>query len=224
MSGAPPSSAATDGTATAAACASTPDRRWEAGARRARQLAWFSLVWMAAEGALGLLAGERSGSSSLVAWALGSAIEALASIIVVWRFTGSRLRSETAERGAQRAVAVTFWLLAPYVAILAAQQLVSEAAPSATALGVAVTAASVVAMPVLGLAKHRLGARLGSAATAGEGSQNYLCAAQGAAVLVALVVVASAPVAWWLDPAVAILLAAWAVREGLEAWRGEDCC
>lgn len=197
---------------------------FEGAARRARQLAWGSMAWMTAEGVLGLIAGYRAGSSSLVAWALGSAIEAMASTIVVWRFTGGRLHSETAERTARRAVAVTFWLLAPYVVVLAARELASGAAPSATSLGLAATAASVVVMPALGLVKHRLGARLGSGATAGEGSQHYLCALQGAAVLVALAVTASVPGAWWADPVVALVLGGWAIREGVETWHGEDCC
>jgi divalent metal cation (Fe/Co/Zn/Cd) transporter len=78
-------------------------------------------------------------------------------------------------------------------------------------------------MPALGYAKRRLGARLESGATAGEGTQNLLCAAQAGAVLAGLAVTA----AWgwsWLDPAVALLLAGWAVREGVSAWQGDDCC
>jgi divalent metal cation (Fe/Co/Zn/Cd) transporter len=86
-----------------------------------------------------------------------------------------------------------------------------------------VTATSVVLMPALGVAKRRLGQVLGSGATAGEGMQNLLCAAQGAAVLVGLAVNAAVG-AWWLDPVVALGLAAFAVKEGREAWRGEGCC
>jgi len=76
-------------------------------------LSWLSLVWMSGEGVLGLVAGLRSGSLSLLGWALGSVIEGLASVIVIWRFTGSRPLSETAEGRAQKAVAVSFFLLAP---------------------------------------------------------------------------------------------------------------
>jgi hypothetical protein len=95
------------------ATAANPDERWLRNARYARWLAWASLAWMAAEGAVGLVAGLAAGSIALVGWALGSGIEGLASVIVVWRFTGSRMLSESAERQAQRAVAVSFWLLAP---------------------------------------------------------------------------------------------------------------
>jgi hypothetical protein len=79
---------------------------------RAWLLAWVSLAWMAGEAALGLVAGTRSGSVSLTGWAAGSAIEALASVIVIWRFTGTRTLSETAEGRARRSVAVSFFLLA----------------------------------------------------------------------------------------------------------------
>lgn len=196
---------------------------WQRAARAARWLSWFSLAWMTAEGALGLAAGVAGGSVSLVAWALGSVIEGLAALVVIWRFTGSRLASEDAEQRAQRAVAVSFFLLAPCVAAEAAWDLASGHRASVTALGLAVTAASLVLMPALGYAKRRLGARLGSGATAGEGTQNLLCAAQAGAVLAGL----AATAAWgwsWLDPAVALLLAGWAVREGVSAWHGDDCC
>ena len=177
---------------------------------------------MAGEGALGLVAGARSGSISLTGWAAGSAIEALASLIVIWRFTGSRTLSPTAEDRARKAVAVSFFLLAPYLAAQSVQDLLTGHRPAASVLGIAVTA-SVLVMPVLGVAKQRLGARLDSRATAGEGAQNLLCAAQAAAVLAGLA--ATATLGWWqADPVIALALAALAVREGREAWRGEDCC
>jgi divalent metal cation (Fe/Co/Zn/Cd) transporter len=81
----------------------------------------------------------------------------------------------------------------------------------------------VVLMPALGIAKRRLGEQLGSCATAGEGTQNLLCAAQGAAVLVGLAVNAAVG-AWWLDGVIALGLAAFAIKEGREAWRGDGCC
>jgi divalent metal cation (Fe/Co/Zn/Cd) transporter len=186
-------------------------------------LSWASLLWMVAEGVLGLYSGLRAHSVSLVAWALGSAIEGLASVIVIWRFTGSRRLSDTAERGAQRAIALSFWLLAVSIAAEAIRDLLGTPNVETTALGLAVTAASLVVMPGLGLAKRRLGTRLGSVATAGEGTQNLVCAAQAAAVLLGLGVHAVTGVSW-LDPVIALGLAAWSVREGRSAWRGEDCC
>ena len=91
-------------------------------------------------------------------------------------------------------------------------------------LGIAVTGASVIVMPVLGIAKRRLGGRLGSGATAGEGTQNLMCAAQAAAVLLALAVVALWPGAWPVEPVIALGIAGWSVWEGSRSWRGADCC
>lgn len=116
---------------------------------------------MSLEGAVGLLAGFRSGSVSLVGWALSSVVEGLASVIVIWRLTGTRTLSATSERAAQRAVAVSFWLLAPYVAVQAVLDLLSAHRPSPSSLGIALTVSSILVMPALGRAKHRLGARLG---------------------------------------------------------------
>ena len=178
---------------------------------------------MLVEGAVGLWQGLLIGSIALTGWALGSAVEGLASIIVVWRFTGSRTLSETAERRAQRGVAVSFWLIAPYIAAESLRHLLGEHRAETSVIGIALTAIAVVLMPLLGYAKRRLGARLGSAATAGEGTQNYLCAAQAAAVLIGLAVTAAWPGGWWLDPVIGLGVAAIAAWEGVETWRGESC-
>lgn len=222
---APGPAAAVTGPGTPAGGDSTTrrDAGWQRAARTARLLSWLSLGWMTGEGVLGLIAGARAGSISLIGWALGSAIEGLASVIVIWRFTGTRTLSETAEGRARKAVAVSFFLLAPYLAAESLRNLATGHEPRASGLGIGVTAASVLVMPVLGVAKQRLGARLDSRATAGEGVQNLLCAAQAAAVLAGLGLTAA--VGWsWVDPVVGLGLAVVAVREGREAWRGEDCC
>jgi divalent metal cation (Fe/Co/Zn/Cd) transporter len=200
------------------------DAAWHRAATQARWLAWASLAWMTLEGALGLLAGVDAGSIALVGWALGSVVEGLASIIVVWRFSGTRTLSETAERTGQRAIAVSFWLLAPLIALESIRHLTERGHPTPTTLGIAVTAASLVLMPVLGRAKQRLARTLGSATTAGEGVQNYLCAAQAGLVLATLLVTATWPGGWWLDGVVGLAIAAWAIREGRSSWRGEECC
>ncbi|OBF08385.1 hypothetical protein A5730_10480 [Mycobacterium sp. ACS4054] len=199
------------------------DAEWIRAARWARWLAWASLLWMCAEGALGLWQGFNAGSVSLIGWALGSAVEGLASAIVVWRFSGSRTLSETSERRAQRGVAISFWLIAPYIAFESVRNLLSGARPETTVIGMVLTAVALVLMPLLGWAKRTLARRLDSRATAGEGTQNYLCAAQSAAVLLTLVVLAVWPGGWWVDPVVGLAIAGVAVREGVEAWRGEEC-
>lgn len=217
------------GCARDACCAGPPenpavrDADWYRAARQALLLSWLSLGWMTLEGALGLYAGARAGSVSLLGWALSSVVEGLASVVVIWRLTGSRTLSETSERSAQKAVAVSFWLLAPYVAVQAVHDLLTGAHATTSRLGMALMVSSVVLMPLLGRAKQRLGRRLDSGATAGEGTQNMLCAYLGGAVLAGLAA-NNLVGAWWLDPLVALGVGGVAVREGRDAWRGEECC
>jgi divalent metal cation (Fe/Co/Zn/Cd) transporter len=177
--------------------------------RRARFLAWSSLAWMTVEGGVAVAAGLLASSPALIGFGLDSAIEGLASVIIIWRFAEHRALSDAAEERAQKLVALSFFLLAPYVAFEAIRML-------------ATAETSLVLMPVLGVAKRRLGARLDSAATAGEGTQNILCAYLAAGVLAGLVANALFGL-WWLDPVVALGIAGLAVREGQEAWEGESC-
>ena len=197
------------------------DAGWQRAAQQARWLAWASLLWMTLEGLAGLLAGLQANSISVLTWAASSAVEGLASAIVIWRFTGHRTLSEHSERRAQKWVAASFFLLAPYFVYEAVQRLVTGEQADATALAIALTASSLLLMPLLGWAKLRLGRRLDSGATSGEGVHNLLCAAQAAAALVALIG-AGAGVAW-LDPVAALAIAGVAAKEGAELWRGEDC-
>jgi divalent metal cation (Fe/Co/Zn/Cd) transporter len=197
------------------------DTGWLRAARRARLLAWASLIWMTLEGAVGLLAGIEANSISVLTWAASSAVEGMASVIVIWRFTGRRTLSEDSERRAQRWVAASFFLLAPYFLYEAADRLIHGTAANAAPLAIALTASSVVLMPLLGCAKLCLGRRLESGATAGEGTQNLLCGAQALAALAA-VSAAGAGVAV-IDPLAALAIAGIAAKEGIELWRGEEC-
>lgn len=177
---------------------------------------------MTAEGAVGIIAGSVAGSVALTGFGIDSAIEGLASVIVIWRFTGSRGLSEEAEERAQKLVAVSFFLLAPYVAAQAISDLAGGDHPETSYVGIGLSLGSLIFMPLLGRAKQKLGARLGSAATAGEGAQNMLCAYLAAGVLVGLL--ANLLLGWWwLDPVVALGISGLAVKEGREAWRGEGC-
>jgi divalent metal cation (Fe/Co/Zn/Cd) transporter len=190
---------------------------------RAKALSWASLVYMVIEGAVGIAAAVAAGSVALLGFGLDSAIEALASIIVIWRFTGTRRHSESAERRAQQLVAVTFFLLAPYIAQDAIRTLIDGRHPSVSWVGIGLSISSVIVMPLLGNTKQRIGQRLASAATAGEGNQNLLCAYLAAGVLAGLALNAAFGL-WWADPVIALAIAALAVREGRDAWAGEDCC
>lgn len=196
---------------------------WLRAAKRARFLSWLSLAWMGAEGAIAIVAGIIAGSIALIGFGIDSAIEGLASVVIVWRFTGSRLLSHAAEQRAQKLVAVQFFLLAPYVSAEAIHKLVVTERPQTSWLGIGLVASSVIGMPFLGVAKRRLADQLGSVATRGEGTQNLLCAYLAAAVLVGLLGNTLFGF-WWLDPAAAFVIAAVAIREGLESWRGEGCC
>jgi divalent metal cation (Fe/Co/Zn/Cd) transporter len=192
-------------------------------ARRARRLSWLSLAWMTVEGAVALAAGIAAGSIALVGFGLDSAIEGFASVIIIWRFTGRRIHSAAAEHRAQRLVAVQFFLLAPYVAVESVRALAGGEHPEHSVAGILLAIGSIIVMPLLGVAKQRIADQLGSAATKGEGRQNMLCAYLAGALLVGLLGNTWFG-AWWLDPAVGLLIAAVAVKEGREAWRGEGCC
>jgi divalent metal cation (Fe/Co/Zn/Cd) transporter len=196
---------------------------WLRLARRARLLSWLSLVLMSAEAAIAITAGIMASSIALIGFGIDSLIEGVASLVIVWRFTGSRLLSAHAERRAQRLVAVQFFLLAPYVAIEALRALIGGHHPDVSWLGIGLATASVVTMPALGIAKQRIAEGLGSVATKGEGQQNMLCAYLAGALLIGLLGNATLGL-WWLDPGVGLLIAAVAVKEGIESWRGEGCC
>jgi divalent metal cation (Fe/Co/Zn/Cd) transporter len=200
----------------------TPERYGEL-ARRAKLLSWLSLGAMSVEGIVAIMAGVLAGSIALVGFGLDSAVEGLASVIIIWRFTGSRVMSERAEHRAQKLVAVQFFILAPYVAVESVRALLGGEHAGVSVAGMALAVWSLVTMPLLGIAKQRIAEEIGSAATKGEGRQNVLCAYLAGALLIGLLGNALAG-AWWLDPIVGLLIAAVAVKEGLEAWRGEGCC
>jgi divalent metal cation (Fe/Co/Zn/Cd) transporter len=203
--------------------ASISPQRYRELARRVRLLSWLSLGAMSVEGIVALVAGIMAGSIALVGFGLDSAVEGFASVIIIWRFTGSRVMSESAEQRAQKLVALQFFILAPYVGVESVRALIGGEHPDVSVLGMALAVWSLVTMPLLGIAKQRIAEEIGSAATKGEGRQNVLCAYLAGALLIGLAGNAIAG-AWWLDPVVGLLIAAVAVKEGLEAWRGDGCC
>jgi divalent metal cation (Fe/Co/Zn/Cd) transporter len=198
-------------------------QRYRELAARVKLLSWLSLGAMSVEGIVALAAGIAAGSIALVGFGLDSAIEGFASVIIIWRFTGSRVMSQTAERRAQQLVALQFFLLAPYVAVESVRALAGGEHADVSVLGMALAVFSLVTMPLLGIAKQRIADQIGSAATKGEGRQNMLCAYLAGALLIGLAGNAIAG-AWWLDPVVGLVIAAVAVKEGVDAWRGDGCC
>jgi divalent metal cation (Fe/Co/Zn/Cd) transporter len=195
---------------------------WVRLARRAWVLSWLTLGWLGIEAGFGIVAAIIAGSVALLGFGLDSGIEALASIIVIWRFTGSRLAGALSERRAQKLVALSFYLLAPYIAVEGVLGLAGGDRPETSVVGIVLTSGTFLLEPPLGMAKRRLGHLLGSTATAGEGTQNLLCAYLAGAVFVGLL--ANTVLGWWwLDGTVALIISVWAVREGRNTWRGDRC-
>jgi divalent metal cation (Fe/Co/Zn/Cd) transporter len=169
-----------------------------------------------------MAAGATANSVALIGWGLDCAIQAAASLVVIWRFTGSRVHSRDAERLAQRAVGVSFFLLAPYIVVVAIDHLLTGNPAGASWVGIGLAATDVALMPVLGRAKQRVGGGLRLSATTSEGRQNVLCAYLSLAVLVGLA--ANALLGWWwADPLVALAVAVVVVQAGARTWRGRQC-
>jgi divalent metal cation (Fe/Co/Zn/Cd) transporter len=186
-------------------------------------LAWGGNAWHLIEFAIALAAGIVAGSVALVAFGIDSLIEISAGLTIVWRFTGSRLASATSERRAEQVIALSYFVLAAYVAVESVRDLVGGHEPAVSWVGIGLAAVTAPTMPLLARAKRRVGHALGSAATVGEGGQNMICAYLSIALLVGLL--ANALVGWWwADPAAALVIGAVALREGAESWRGAACC
>jgi divalent metal cation (Fe/Co/Zn/Cd) transporter len=191
--------------------------------RRARVLAWSGIAWHFIEFAIALFAGVVAGSIALIGFGADSLVESIAGFVVVWLFTGQRVGSDNAERRAQQLIAAGFFVLAAYVGAEAIRTLVAGDHPGTSWIGVGLAAFTAPTMPVLALLKRRTGQQLNSSATVKEGAQNMVCAYLSVGLLAGLLLNALAGW-WWADPAAALLIAAVAVREGRESWRGEGCC
>src|SRR3954451_12827192 len=199
----------------------TPDRALLVG--RAQLLARVGLAWHLVEAAVAIAAGVVASSVALVGFGADSLVEAVAGVVVLWRFAGARAGSTDAERRAQRLIGASFFAIALYVGVEAARSLIGGHEPDASWIGIGLSVVTLVAMPPLAAAKARVADRLGSAATRSEGRQNLLCAYLSAALLVGLL--ANAALGWWwADPLAALVVAGVAVREGRAAWRGDPGC
>ena len=190
--------------------------------RRARLLAWGGNAWHVVEFGIAIGAGIAAGSIALIGFGADSLIEGLAGFVIVWLFTGSRLRSPTAERRAQQLVAASYFVLVAYVTVESARTLLGGHHPQTSWLGIGLAAFTAPTMPLLARAKRNVGRKLNSSATVSEAGQNMICAYLSVALLVGLLL--NALVGWWwADPAAALVIAAVAAKEGRQSWQGESC-
>ncbi|MYW96358.1 cation transporter [Amycolatopsis rubida] len=188
--------------------------------RRVRWLVAGTITYNVVEAIVAVSAGTIASSSALIAFGLDSVAEVLSAVAVAWQFASAD--PERRERAALRVIAVSFFLLAAYVAIDSVRSLFGAEA-SHSAVGIVLAAVSLVVMPVLSGAQRRAGRELGSASAVADSKQTLLCTYLSGVVLAGLLV--NALLGWyWADPLAALAIAAVAVREGLEAWRGEHCC
>lgn len=195
------------------------ERRAQLG-RRAQLLAGASVAWNLIESVIAITAGLVAGSIALVGFGLDSIVEVSSGLIILWQFRHAL--PESRERTALRLMAVSFFALAAYVGFESARALTTGAEPEASSVGIALAALSLIVMPFLSWAQRRTGRELGSNAVVADSTQTLLCTYLSAVLLLGLVL--NATLGWsWADPIAGLIIAAVAVREGLEAWRGEGC-
>ena len=192
--------------------------------RRGLWLAGLTIAWNVAEAVVAVGAGIAAGSIALIAFGFDSMIEVLSAFVVTWQFRGE-LRGgfdEDRERRALGLIAVTFFILAAYVVVESTRDLAAGGGGTGTsAVGIVLAAVSLVVMPALAWAKWRTAARLGSPTLQADSHETLLCSWLSAALLGGLVVNAAFGW-WWSDAVAALIIAALAAREGVEAWRGAD--
>lgn len=188
--------------------------------RRAQWLAGASVTYNVIEAVVAIAAGLAAGSVALVGFGLDSVVEVSSGLIILWQFR-HRL-PESRERQALRLMALSFFALAAYVGFESVRALVSGADPDASPVGIGLAIASLLVMPFLSWAQRRTGRSLGSRAVVADSTQTLLCTYLSAVLLLGLVL--NATLGWgWADPLAGLVIAAVAVREGREAWRGEGC-
>ena len=206
--------------------ASTPDvrrpdpPRVQVLHRRVRLLVLAVIGYNVVEAVVAISAGTVASSTALVSFGLDSCVEVLSAAAIAWQFAAPD--PETREKVALRTVAVAFFALAVFVTMQSVRTLVGGGEPEHSSVGIALAAVSVVVMPILSLAERRAGRELGSASVVADSKQTLLCTYLSAVLLVGLLL--NSLLGWsWADPIAALVIAGFAVREGLEAWRGDSC-
>jgi divalent metal cation (Fe/Co/Zn/Cd) transporter len=190
-------------------------------AQRIRLLVAATIAYNIAEAAIALTEGARVSSTALIGFGLDSLIEVSSAAAIAWQFAAKD--PETREKTALRIVAFSFFALAIYVTVDAILSLVGMKEARHSPIGMGLAAASLAVMPVLSLLQRRAGRELGSRSAVADSKQTLLCTYLSAVLLAGLVLNAVAGW-WWADPLAALVIAAVAAREGLEAWRGDTCC
>jgi divalent metal cation (Fe/Co/Zn/Cd) transporter len=188
--------------------------------RRGRRLEYLTLAWNLAEAAIAVAAGWIAGSIALVGFGADSLIECLSGVILLWRLqAGAGARREAP---ALRLVGFSFLLLAAYIAFEAARSLLEREPPQPSSVGIGLSCASLVVMPLLARAKRRVAVRLSSRALRADSRQTDLCAYLSAILLGGLTLNALAGW-WWADPVAGLIMVPIIVREGVEGLRGRTC-
>lgn len=197
----------------------TPERRRELG-RRAQLLAGASICYNLLEAVASVLAGAAAGSVALVGFGLDSLVEVSSGLVILWQFR--RPLPESRERQALRLIGVSFFALAIYVGFESLRNLFGADEPAPSPVGIVIAALSLLVMPFLSWAQRRTGRALGSGSVVADSKQTLLCTYLSAVLLVGLVL--NATLGWsWADPVAGLVIAGVALKEGLEAWRGEAC-
>lgn len=189
--------------------------------RRAQLLVVASLLYNVVEGVVAIVAGTVAGSSALISFGLDSAVEMASGVVILWQFRHHL--PESRERRAQQLIAISFFALAAYVTYDSIATFVTGEHVQVSVVGIVLAVASLIVMPVLSWAKRRTGRELNSGAVVADSVQTLLCTYLSAILLVGLL--GNALFGWWwLDPIAALVIAAIAVREGIETWNGDDDC
>jgi divalent metal cation (Fe/Co/Zn/Cd) transporter len=196
------------------------DRR-EALSRLIRFLVAATITYNAIEAVVALSAGARASSSALIGFGLDSVVEVSSALAVAWQFAGRD--PEAREKRALKVIAISFFALAAFVTFDSLRSLVGGAEAEHSTVGLVLAAVSLAVMPFLSYAQRRAGRELGSASAVADSKQTLLCTYLSGVLLVGLAL--NSLFGWsWADPIAALVIAAVAVREGREAWRGDNCC
>ena len=189
--------------------------------RRVRLFVTATITYNVIEAVVALSEGARVSSTALIGFGLDSVIEVSSAAAVAWQFSAKD--PQTREKAALRAIAFSFFALAAYVTVESIRSLAGIGEARHSTIGIALAAVSLAVMPVLSWAQRRAGRELGSASAVADSKQTLLCTYLSAVLLVGLLV--NSLFGWsWADPVAALVIAAIAVREGMNAWKGESCC